>query len=172
MAFITTGTSPNTNVIAFAEYSDVTTADERLFQANEGLTELIVEDATIRSTERILSLLRATDWWKSYYVNRSADSYNTSADIPELNPNKIQGRKNDFTDLCVYYTLYNYLLPKIADFSTEDNAERAKIGFNQQKFDLLFAELIRAGDWYDFDASGTVASNEKQPGQYNLKRVR
>jgi hypothetical protein len=97
---------------------------------------------------------------------------NTQADIPALNPNRIIGRKNDFTDLCVYTALSEFILPKIADFGNEDSAERKKMGYYTQKAETLFAELITAGDWYDFDASGTIASNEKSPGQYNLKRVR
>lgn len=159
-------------VISFAEYGDVEAMDQRLFETNEGLTNDVVEDSLIRSTARILTLLRATDWWKSYYIRRSTDSITTAADIPALDIAKISSRKDDFTDLCVYYALYNYVLPKVADFSTEDNAERVKIGYYQQKFDGLFAELITAGDWYDFDGSGTIASNEKSPGYANLKRVR
>jgi hypothetical protein len=169
MAFITNGTT----TISFAEYNDVITADQRLFEANEGLTDDVVEESLIRSTERILSLFRQSDWWRSYYIRRATDfSANTVADIPALNIDNIQDRENDFTDLCVYYAFYNYLLPKIADFSREDNAERAKIGFYQQKFDTLFGELIASGDWYNFDGSGAITSAEKQPGQYNLKRVR
>lgn len=169
MAFITSGTT----TISFAEYSDVETADQRLFEANEGLTDDVVEDALIRATERILTLLRSTSWWASYYITRATDlDLRSAADIPALNINNIQARQNDFTDLCVYYALYDYILPKIADFSREDNAERAKIGFYQGKFDRLFGELITAGDWYNFDGTGAITSSEKQPGQYNLKRVR
>jgi hypothetical protein len=169
MAFITNGNT----TISFAEYDDVVTADQRLFEANEGLTDDVVEDSLIRSTARILTLFRNTDWWRSYYLNRATGfAFNTVADIPALDIDNIQDRQADFTDLCVYYALYNYLLPKIADFSTEDNAERAKIGFYQVKFDGLFGELITAGDWYNFDGTGAITSQEKQPGQYNLKRVR
>jgi len=42
----------------------------------------------------------------------------------------------------VDYALYYYILPKIANFGTEDNAERAKIGYYQIKYDSMFAELI------------------------------
>jgi len=169
MAFLLNGSQ----VISFAEYGDVEAMDQRLFETNEGLTSDVVEDSLIRSTARILTLLRASDWWRSYYVRRSgSEVINTVADIPALNPVKIQDRQDDFTDLCVYYALYNYVLPKIADFSTEDNAERQKIGYYQAKFDKLFGELITAGDWYDFDGSGAIGSSEKSPGYSNLKRVR
>lgn len=169
MAFITNGSQ----VISFAEYDDVLLADQRLFDANEGLTSDVVEDLLIRATERILSRLRATSWWRVYFTKRdNSTTINTVADVPELNANKIIDRQNDFTDLCVYYALYDYILPKIADFGTEDNAERAKITYYQGKFDTLFGELVTAGDWYDFDGSGAVASSEKDPGMYNLKRIR
>lgn len=168
MAFV----KSNNNVISFANADDVREKDQRLFEQNEGLTDDVIDDRLIRSTERILSLFQATDWWRGYFVNRSPSAINTVADIPAPVANKVRARENDFTDLCCYLALYEYLLPKVADFSTEDNAERAKIGFYQAKFDRLFGELITAGDWYDFNGTGAVSSDEKQPGYYNLKRVR
>jgi hypothetical protein len=120
-----------------------------------------------------LSKLRSSDWWRSYYIRRdSSISFTTVADIPALDINRIIGRQNDFTDLCVYSALADFILPSVADFGNEDNAERQKMGYYTQKADSLFGELISAGDWYDFDDSGTILSNEKSPGQYNLKRVR
>jgi hypothetical protein len=68
--------------------------------------------------------------------------------------------------------LSDFILPSIADFGTEDNAERNKMGYYTMKGDSLFGELITSGDWYDFDNDGTVQSDEKSPGYYNLKRVR
>lgn len=169
MAFII----ENSTVTSFADFQDVVDIDQRLFESNEGLSDDIVEQHLVRATERILSKLRASAWWQSYYVNRSTNtSYQTVADIPALDPNKIRARQNDFTDLCVYTALGEYILPSIADFSKEDSAERQKMGYYVQKADGLFGELISAGDWYDFDDNDTIASNEKQPGQYNLKRVR
>lgn len=169
MAFIKSGNT----VVSFAEYQDVVDRDQRLFNSNEGLTDDVVEPLLVRATERILTKMRSTAWWQSYYVNRSTDqSYNTVADIPALNINRITGRQNDFNDLCVYTALGEYILPMIADFGTEDNAERQKMGYYVQKADSLFAELVTAGDWYDFDADGIIASQEKQPGSVNLKRVR
>jgi hypothetical protein len=169
MAFIiTSGVTTS-----FAEYSDVLDADQRLFEANEGLTDDVVEALLTRSTERILNLFRASDWWRDLYVQKTTNfSPSTRADIPALDIERIRARQSDFTDLCVYYALWNYILPKIADFSKEDNAERAKIGFYQGKYQFLFDELVNAGDWYDLDNSGTIASNEKMPGNYALKRIR
>lgn len=160
-------------VTSFAEFQDVVNKDSRLFEANEGLSDDIVEAQLVRATERILSKLRSTAWWQSYYVNRNTSTtINTLADIPPLDPNRIIARTNDFTDLCVYTALGEFILPSVADFGREDNAERQKMGYYVQKADALFGELIAAGDWYDFDDDATISSNEKQPGQYNLKRVR
>lgn len=168
MAFITiSGT-----VTSFAEYQDVYNRDERLFDSNEGLTDDVVETLLTRATERILTKFRASDWWQDYYLNRSSTGIQTRADIPALNPNRIKSRENDFTDLCVYTALGEFILPKVADFGNEDSAERKKMGYYTNKAESLFSELVKAGDWYDFDADGTIESTEKDPGFYNLKRVR
>lgn len=160
-------------VTSFAEFQDVVNKDQRLFEANEGLADDIVEAQLVRATERILSKLRSSAWWQGYYVNRNTGTVlKTLADIPALDPNRIIARVNDFTDLCVYTALGDFILPSVADFGKEDNAERQKMGYYSQKADALFGELISAGDWYDFDDDNTIESNEKSPGQYNLKRVR
>jgi hypothetical protein len=168
MAFITeSGT-----VTSFAEFQDVVNKDQRLFDSNEGLSDDVVEQQLIRATERILTKLRASAWWRSYYVVRSTTAITTTADIPALNVNRIKTRFNDFTDLCVYTALAEFILPSIADFGKEDNAERQKMGYYSQKAENLFGELIAAGDWYDFDGDNTIETDEKSPGFYNLKRVR
>ena len=177
MAFINPG---NTGVIAFAEYTDVTAADQRLFEANEGIAdETMVEDLTEKATNRILQLVRNTEWWRRYYLLEGSQAQRDAtrtlsgyADAPLPDPDLFVGRQADWTDLCVYFTLYEYLLPKVADFSNEDNAEVRKIGFYRTKFDTLFRELIDDGTWYDFDASGTVTELEKLPTRTNLVRVR
>lgn len=169
MAFINDGTT----VISFAEYQDVVDRDSRLIVTNESLSEDVVEPLLIRATERVLTKLRSTEWWQSYYVRRSNSStFSTVADIPALDPLKIQARENDFTDLCVYTALSEFILPMVADFGTQDNAERQKMGYYTQKASSLFDELVSAGDWYNFDGSDTITSAEKQPGVINLKRVR
>lgn len=169
MAFVT----ENSVVISFAEFQDVVDKDQRLFEANEGLSDDIIETQLVRATERIVTKIRATDWWRSYYIRRdNTIVFNTVADIPTVDTNRIIARQNDFTDLCVYTALSEFILPSIADFGNADNAERQKMGYYTQKADTLFGELITAGDWYDFDDSGTISSNEKQPGSYNLRRVR
>jgi hypothetical protein len=177
MAFI----NPNqSGVIAFAEYEDVTATDQRLFEANEGIADAtMVEDLTVKATSRILQLIRNTEWWKRYYLVEGSEAQriatqtrNGYVDAPLPNANLILARQADFTDLCVYFTLYEYLLPKVADFSSQDNAEVVKMGVYRTKFDKLFMELIEDGTWYDFDASGTVTKAEKYPTKVNLVRVR
>jgi len=172
MAFITQGTT----FFSFADYDDVLAKDSRLFQANEGLTQDVVEGSLIRSTQRILDMLRSSDWWKDYYIRQSGSLANVvfgqSILVPPLDPFLIQARQNDFTDLCVYHTLSEYLLAKVADFGNQDSAERQKIGFYDTKFRDLFDELIVAGDWYDFTENGTITDAEKYPYVTNLVRRR
>ena len=172
MAFITQGTT----FFSFADYDDVLAKDSRLFSANEGLTQDVVEDSLIRSTQRILDMLRSSDWWKDYYIRQSGSMANVvvgqSISVPPLDPFLILARQNDFTDLCVYHTLSEYLLAKVADFGNQDSAERQKIGFYDTKFRDLFDELIVAGDWYDFTENGTITDAEKYPYVSNLVRRR
>lgn len=174
MAFIISGG----NVISFAEYEDVTATDQRLFEANEGLDSVTVEDALERATARILTKIQATEWWKAYYVRMMGNSVDTSIytsgliSVPAPDANKIKSRQADFTDLCVFFCLSEMLLPKVADFGNADTAERQKIGFYDEKFRALFKELIEAGDWYDFGGQGTITPNEKMPNRQNLVRIR
>ena len=174
MAFISSGG----NVISFCEYEDVLERDQRVFEANEGLTSTSVEDLAERATVRILYMIRNTSWWASYYLRQSGSSVNVNIftsgliSVPLPDANRIKARQQDFTDLCVYLTLYEYLLPKIADYSSQDNAEVKKIGVYNEKFRSLFQELIDSGDWYDFDNTGTVSADEKMPTRTILQRVR
>lgn len=160
-------------VVSFAEFQDVLNKDQRLFEANEGLSDTTVDNSLVRATERILAKLRSSDWWRTYYVRRDNSTvYTTVADVPALDPNRIKARQNDFTDLCVYTALADFILPSVADFGNQDSAERQKMAYYTQRADALYGELITAGDWYDFDDDDTIQSDEKSPGQYNLKRVR
>jgi|SRR5210317_736052 hypothetical protein len=168
MAYIT----ENTVVISFAEYDDVVNRDQRLFDSNEGLTDDVVEDALIRATERILSKIQTSAWWQSYYRKRSSSVISNSADIPAPVAEQIVGRQNDFTDLCVYIGLGEFILPSIADFGDEDSAERQKMGYYTNKAESLLIELLNAGDWYDFDGDSTVENTEREPGHVNLRRIR
>jgi len=172
MAFIT----QSSTFYSFADYADVVALDSRLFQTNEGLSSDSVEDACIRSTTRILDQIRNTDWWKGYYIHQSGSFNNVviaqSISVPAPDPFLIRARQQDFTDLCCYHALSQYLYPRVADFGNPDNAERQKIGFYDQKYRVLFDELIQDGDWYDFDNSGTVTAAEKSPNRVSLVRTR
>ena len=169
MAFII----ENNRTVSFAEYSDVVATDQRLFDSNEGLTDDVVENALIRATERILTRMRSTAWWRTYWLQRSPDSQVQSvADIPALDPDLIKDRQNDFTDLCVYWALSEIILPQVANFGDDGDDDKAKMGYYQNKTERLFDELIVAGDWYDFNDDSTISSTEKSPGYANLRRVR
>ena len=86
MAFITQGST----FYSFADYDDVVAKDSRLFSANEGLTQEVVEESLIRSTTRILDMLRSSGWWKSYYIRQSGSTADVvvgqSISVPALDP--------------------------------------------------------------------------------------
>lgn len=178
MAFISSGGV----VISFCDYDDVIERDQRLMEANEFAfapfndVEEMTEDLARRATQKIIYEIKDTNWWKSYFVVLDQGQTNISTlsyiDVPVPQTNKFVGRLQDWTDLCVYKTLFEYLLPKVADFSNEDNAEYRKIGFYREKYQSLFRVLIESGDWYDFDGSGAVTNAEKMPEPTNLRRVR
>jgi len=149
MAFISSATT----VLSFAEYNDVYIRDMRLFEANEGLTEDGVEDHLIRGTERILSLLNA--------------DLGITVDI-----DLILARQNDFTDLCVYFAMHEYILPQFADVGNDEDSEFNKIAYYQSKFDRLYGELVEDGDWYDTDNDGTVEDGESLATNIQERRVR
>jgi len=166
MAFISSGG----NVVSYAEASDVRDKDQRIFEANEfTLTNLpdapptlndYIEDLTTKSTARINQKIRASAKWRAYlgYAGAGYDSIN---DIPAFNPNLILARRSDFTDMCCYYTLKEYLLPRVADFGNPESAEVMKIEYYEKKFQDLFEELLGMMDWYDSDASGALSNDEK-----------
>ena len=166
MAFIV----ENSNIISFAEYTDVLNTDVRLFDSNESLTDDTVEASLIRSTARILDNIRNTDWWQGLYGQHTGSV--SHIDIPNPDPDRIKSRTSDFTDLCVYWALSDYILPSIADFGDVDSNERQKMGYYRNRADELFLELINAGDWYDFDNDGSVQTDEKRQGNLTLKRIR
>jgi len=168
MSFIISGAI----VRSFAEYQDVVDRDQRLFESNEGLSEEIIEDALIRASERLLVRIRSSDWWKNYQFKRDANLKNDIRLVPPVNAAKIIARKADFTDLCVYLALAEYILPRVADFSNQDSAEVQKIKYYDDKSEKLLQELIEAGDWYDFAGDGTINTSDIAPSRLNLVRVR
>ena len=166
MAFIKRGST----VLSFATFDDVAVADLRLLAENESLTDDLVEEGLVKATARILDKLRASDWWREYFVSRNPGT--KPVDIPALNANLIVGRTQDFTDLCVAVGLAEYILPSVADFSNESNAELQKIKFYKDRYVTLFTELLEDGDWYDYNADNAITSNERAPSIQVQKRVR
>ena len=185
MAFVISGG----NVVSYAEANDVRDKDQRLFEANEfTLVNLPdspptvndqIEDLTIKATARINQKIRASSQWRQYlgYVGADYDTNN----IPAFNPNLILARKSDFTDMCAYYTLTEYLLPRVADFGNPESAEVQKIEYYSSKFNDLFVELLAMLDWYDYDASGALndddrlirtSLNRRTRGRRSVVRVR
>jgi hypothetical protein len=182
MAFITDGGG---NVTSFAEYTDVLQKDQRLLEANEivvpdesGFIDKtdFIEDMLTKSTNRILLKIKASTWWQSYnnYVGNAITNLNN---IPNVNANLIDpsntlGRQQQFTDMCVYYCLAQYLLPLIADFGNEESPTFAKINYYDAKFTDIYNELISIADWYDYDNSGTVDADEKAVTYFQTRRTR
>jgi hypothetical protein len=166
MAFIV----ENSNTVSFAEFTDVTARDQRLFDNNESLTLDFVEDALIRTTDRLLENIKSTEWWQRMYTSRTGSV--NRLDIPTPDADRIISRQADFTDLCVYRALADYILPAVADFGDPANAEREKMGYYENRATKLFLELVNSGDWYDFDNDGTVQTVEKSRGRETLKRIR
>lgn len=160
MSFVKKGST----VISFATVEDVVQCDQRIFDQNEGLTDDVIEASVMRATERILTKLKDTTWWKDQNAGSSL--------VPSLNPSLIINRKNDFTDLCVYEALAYYILPSVADFDNEQQSERNKMSYYQQKASAMFIELVQSGDFYDFDGDGVIASTEVKGANTLRKRVR
>jgi hypothetical protein len=162
-------------VLSFARYEDVLEMDSRVFEANEigTLTERqeTVEDMLIRSTDRLVQKLKASAWWRVYNNVAISGSLGIGITIPTPDKTKLQ-RRADWTELCVYHTLKEYLYPKIADFGVEGSAEVQKITFYEAKFNALWDELMASGDFYDSDNDGTVEESEKmlKPKVYRRSR--
>lgn len=162
-------------VLSFARYEDVVEIDSRVFEANElgTLTERqeIVEDMLIRSTDRLVQKLKASSWWRVYNNVAISGNLGVGITIPTPDKSKLQ-RREDWTELCVYHTLKEYLYPKIADFGVEGSAEVQKINFYEGKFNALWEELMASGDFYDTDKDGVVEESEKmlKPKVYRRSR--
>ena len=177
MAFIVIGG----NVTSYAEALDIQDKDQRLFEANEinftdvpdapGSLNNYLEDLATKATDRINQKIRASARWNQY-LGWVGDSTNSGNDIPAFNPDLILTRKSDFTDMCCYYTLKEYILPKIADFGNPESGEVQKITYYENKFNDLFEELTNMWDYYDKDNSGTVDGSEKMISVQPVRRSR
>ncbi len=177
MAFVTDGAG---NVTSYAEFTDVLQKDQRILEANvikvpaeSGFVDTtdFVEDMLQKSTDRINIKFKASSWYQGY-LNYTGTSVSNPALMPDFNPNLILTRKQEFTDLCVFYCMYYYLLPLIGDFSQEESAEVQKIKYYEDKFQGLFNELIALADWYDADGDGTIENSEKVWTNQTVRRSR
>ena len=170
MAFLTDGSG---NVISFAEYTDIVQKDQRIFESNNlkipeesGFVSVqdYVENMLERSTRRILLKIKTSAWWSTYnnYVGNAYEFNN----LPSVNPNRIdpgnaQGRQEQFSDMCTYYCIKEFIAPLFAEFGNEESPEVSKITYYDAKFNDLFTELLSVADWYDADGDGTVETDEK-----------
>tara|TARA_R110002050_G_scaffold47419_1_gene110692 strand:+ start:27 stop:593 length:567 start_codon:yes stop_codon:yes gene_type:complete len=179
MAFVTDGAG---NVTSYAEYTDVLQKDQRVLEANvikvpaeSGFVDVtdFIEDMLTKSTDRINIKFKASSWYQGY-LNYTGQSVSNPALMPDFNPNYILSRQQEFTDLAVFYCMYYYICPLIADFSDEDNgsAEVQKIKYYEDKFQGLFNELIALADWYDADGDGTIENSEKVWTNQTVRRSR
>ena len=179
MAFVT---DAGGNVTSYAEFTDVLQKDQRLLEANvikvpaeSGFVDVtdFIEDMLTKSTDRINIKFKASSWYQGY-LSYTGQSVSNPALMPDFNPNYVLSRKQEFTDLAVFYCMYYYLLPLVADFSDEDNgsAEVQKIKYYEDKFQGLFNELIALADWYDADGDGTIEASEKVWTNQTVRRSR
>ena len=160
------------NFISFATYSELTTRDARVVEANENLTQAVVEPLLTQASNRILTKIRNTSWWKNYQFGLDASLERDMRLLPEVNVYRIRSREQEFKDLNIYFALAEYVYPRTADFGNPESAEVQKINFYRDSFNTLFTETIEAGDWYDYDADGTIERTEKSPNKQLLLRIR
>lgn len=158
--------------LSFAVTSELDDRDQRLFESNEGLTSAVVDDLLKQASQRILTQIRNTDWWRQYQFSRDASLEYDRRLLPAVNPDRIKNREQEFKDLNIYFALSEYVYPRVADFGNETDSSLQKIKFYRDAYDALFKEIIESGDWYDYDADGTVERTEKQPSRVRLVRVR
>lgn len=158
--------------LSFAVTSELDDRDQRLFESNEGLTSAVVDDLLKQASQRILTQIRNTDWWRQYQFSRDAALEYDRRLLPAVNPDRIKAREQEFKDLNIYFALSEYVYPRVADFGNETDSSLQKIKFYRDAYNALFTEIIESGDWYDYDADGTVERTEKQPSRVRLVRVR
>jgi len=157
--------------VSFASYADVVQRDARLFESNEALTQEVVAELLALSAQRILSKIQADSWWKDYNFKRDASLNYDVRLLPTVDPTKIDSREQEFKDLNVFYCFSAYLLPSVADFSSE-TSEVVKINYYRDEYAALYKETLEAGDWYNFDGIAGISVADKQPSLRNRVRVR
>jgi len=156
--------------LRFATFAELQARDSRVFEANEDLTQAEIENFLNMASQRILTQIRNTSWWREYQ-RRMANIIDPNL-LPAVNPNYILARTQEFKDLNIYLALNEYAYPSIADFGNPDSAEIAKIKFYKDSYNVLFDEVIEAGDWYDFSENATIDTADKMASFVNRIRVR
>lgn len=162
----------NQTFVSFAVYADVTARDQRFFEANEGFTSTDVNLLLAQASQRVLTQIKQTDWYRKGVFANDSSLQNDIRLVPDVDPSDIRGKEQEFKDLNIYFAMSEYLLPKVADFGNETSAEVVKIKFYKDAYNTLFKEVIESGDWYDFSGNGTIATNEKIPNTINRVRTR
>lgn len=157
---------------SFADSAEVRARDPRLFESTEGITDATINSALERSSARILTRIRNTDWWASYFRDRTTIVNYDARSLGAVDPDNILIRHFEFRELNVSLALSDYILPATADWGNETSAEVVKIRHYTDQFNTLFEELISVGDWYDFSENGTVTVDEREPVRINRVRIR
>lgn len=159
--------------VSFAVYADVVQRDSRLFEANEVINDSsLINSLLALSSQRLLTKIKNTSWWQEYNFKRDPSLQNDLRRVPDVSPDKIDGMEQEFKDLNIYHCLYEYILPRVADFGNETSAEVVKIKHYKDQFDVLFTEIIEAGSWYDYSGDNTIVYTEREPSLTNRVRIR
>lgn len=156
--------------LRFATFAELQARDSRVFEANEDLTQAEIENFLNKASQRILTQIRNTGWWRDY--QRKLAGIVDPNLLPEVDPDYILARTQEFKDLNIYFALLEYVYPSIADFGNPDSAEIAKIKFYKDSYNVLFDEVIEAGDWYDFSENATIELADKMAATVNRVRTR
>jgi hypothetical protein len=166
----------NNVFVSFAVYADVVARDQRFFEANEGLTSTDVDSLLAQASQRILSHIKNTDWYRRGAFANDSTLGNDLRLLPAVNPKNILSKEQEFKDLNIYFAMSEYLLPKVADFSNTRpgsmSSEVVKIKFYRDAYDALLQEVLESGDWYDFSGNGTISKEEKYLNKINRLRIR
>lgn len=149
----------NNQIESFAEYQDVLETDSRLFGTNEGLSESSLYPFLIKSTDRIINKIKMSRWYEN-------------AKLTSFDPLLIISKQQYFTDMTVYHSLYEFILPYIADFGNQDTEEFQKIQYYKGKFEQLLDDMLTASDWYDINQNNVIDVVDVKSVPYNRRRVR
>jgi len=118
-------------------------------------------DLHVKSTNDILRKLRA-EWWPRATYGRYDISSGT---YTEMDNNLLT--YSQFTRAAVYYTLAEFVMPRLSTFSPDGDVFREKMMYYREKFATEFQSILKDGVEYDYDSSGTIEDSEKQATHFN-----